>query len=370
MTLYFITSAVLASFILVVVLVNIIFGPVMQKAPEIIDEPSVSLLVPARDEEQNISNCLAGLLNQNYSNFEILVLDDHSTDRTAEIVKTFSNKSDKITLLRSEPLPEGWNGKNWACHQLGERATGHYLIFTDADVRHHPNALQYTLGWMQEYQLGMFTAFPQQITETFGEKLLVPLMEVILYSALPLWLICKSKMPSLSAANGQWIAFSKDAYLALGGHRSVRNSITEDLALAKEAKKNGIAVLSAAGTSVLSTRMYRSFAEATEGFSKNLYGILPTFPTGFFLVLTAIFSVTLLPFILLFSTGSQGWLVMLMGWNYLVRFLLAVSYKHPIFISTILHPLGIVVLCYLSIRSFRTVRSNRVVWKGRQLLAE
>jgi len=370
MTLFSVFSLSVLGILLIIALINSFWGPFMKNAPTITDSPKVSVLIPARDEERNIGACLASLSAQNYSDYEILVLDDHSTDRTSEIVAEYSKQNNSIGRVYGAILPDGWTGKNWACHQLSQIATGDYLIFTDADTQHHPDVIRKTVGWMQHHKLGMFTAFPQQITTTLPEKLIVPLIELILYASLPLWLILKSGRTSLAAANGQWIAFSREAYYTLGGHVSVYSEIVEDIAFARLAKRLGIRVIGAAGTDILFTRMYHSHQEISEGLSKNLYGIFPRNSMGFFTVIIDIFALTVLPFLLLIITGFSLMLIIIVGMNLMLRLILAIRFRHPLAISLIFHPVAMTVLLLLAVRSYRLVRSHRAVWKGRKLVTE
>jgi len=327
----------------------------------------ISMLIPARNEEKNIGRCLESLKSQNYPNYEVIVLDDQSEDNTSQIVKNWQTKFSNLQLVHGKSLPAGWSGKNWACHQLSEVAQGEYFIFADADTRQHPNALRDTIGWMQQYRAGIFSAFPQQITQTFAEKLLVPLIDVILYASLPLWSIYKSRFPSMIAANGQWLAFHKETYKKLGGHQHIKNKVVEDLAIARLAIRRGIRVLSVAGTARIYTRMYRSFAEIWDGFSKNMYGIFSTKKVLFFATLTGIFLLSVFPFGLLFMPEFKIYTLLLIGLNFFIRFLLALKYKHPLLLSTLLHPVAMIFLLAIAVNSFYSVRTNQVVWKNRKV---
>ena len=219
--------------ILFIAIFNAFTAPMLKKRLPLLDHPSVSVLVPARNEERNIADCLEGLIAQNYRDFEIIVLNDHSVDRTAELVNKYGTLDARIKLIEGKPLPEGWTGKNWACHQLSQEARGEILLFTDADNRHATDAIANTVGWMQKLNLGLFSAFPQQITVTLPEKLVIPVVDMFVYAALPLWLTYYAHSPSLSAANGQWIAFTQEAYQQIGGHQEVRNKVVEDVELSR-----------------------------------------------------------------------------------------------------------------------------------------
>lgn len=364
---YIIPAMFVLILLLGITLYNILRGPELRNSPDLKSYPMVSVLIPARNEEKNIGRCLESLHSQDYPNFEIIVLDDQSEDNTASMIKFWQTKFPKLKLVHGKTLPAGWTGKNWACHQLSEVAQGDYSIFADADTRHHPDAIRDTIGWMQQYQTGVFSAFPQQVTQTFAEKLLVPLLDVILYASLPLWSIYSSRFPSMTAANGQWLAFRKKIYKKLGGHELVKNEVVEDLAIVRLAKRQRIRVLSTTGTDRIYTRMYRSFSEIWDGFSKNMYGIFSTKKVLFFSTLTGIFLLSVFPFGLLFLPEFQMFALFLIGLNFLIRFLLALKYKHSLLLSTFLHPVAMMLLLAMAVNSFYTVRTNQIVWKNRKV---
>ncbi|NTV17690.1 MAG: glycosyltransferase, partial [Chlorobiaceae bacterium] len=245
--------------------------------------PLVSVLVPARNEELNIERCVRSLLRQNYAPFEILVLDDGSTDATPELLGRLVKESNgQLRVLQGEPLPEGWHGKSWACSQLGHLAKGELLLFTDADTMHAPDSLHRTVGAMQESGADMLSLMPHQELYSFWEKLVVPLVHVILMCYLPIGLVRKSRNPAFCFANGQFILFRREFYDRIHGHEAVRNALVEDVWLCKAVKKAGGSVVAFNGSDVVSCRMYRNFKEIWEGFSKNLYAALGYSTTGLF----------------------------------------------------------------------------------------
>lgn len=230
----------------------------------------ISVLIPARNEANNIGNLLEDILNQEYSNFEIVVFNDQSTDNTAQIVEEFVSKSNKIKLVNSEGLPDMWMGKNYACHKLSENASGEFLLFVDADVRMEKNVLKDAIGYIKEKKTDLLTIFPIQIMTSFGERIVVPLMNQILLSLLPLPLVRLSKFTSLSAANGQFMLFKAVTYRKFYPHHFFRHSKVEDIEIARylKSKKHKIEVL--VSIPGLSCRMYDGFKSAIEGFSKNV----------------------------------------------------------------------------------------------------
>ncbi len=229
--------------------------------------PRVSLLVPARDEAARLSHTLPGLLAQPAA--EILVLDDSSRDPTAEVVGNAAAGDPRLRLLTGAPVPPGWVGKNWACQQLADAATGDLLVFCDADVTLRPGAL--AAAWVHLHRQGsdVFSVFPRQHTGTLAERLLVPLIDENLLAFLPHGLL-EMPVPAAAVANGQFLVFRRAAYHAVGGHRAVAGHIVEDLALARRTRRIGLKLGLALGGSLVGARMYDGYASAVRGLGKSL----------------------------------------------------------------------------------------------------
>lgn len=260
---------VFASAQLIVSLVNLIFSQPFPKS-KLQLQPLVSVLIPARNEEKNISNILDDLKNQKYNNLEIIIFDDESTDKTAEIVSAKSQTDERIILINSEGLPKGWLGKNFACHSLAKQAKGEFMLFLDADVRVGSNIIIDTITQLRKHNLSLLSIFPKQKMHSWGERITVPNMNFILLSLLPLVLVRSSKRPSLSAANGQFMLFESLAYKKLLPHEKMRSKKVEDIEIAKFFKKEGLKIACLTGKEEISCRMYKSFREAVNGFSKNV----------------------------------------------------------------------------------------------------
>jgi chlorobactene glucosyltransferase len=171
------------------------------KIPE--KKPYLSVLIPARNEETNIARCVHSLLVQDYPNFEILVLDDQSDDATPEILCRLAAHEPRLTALAGQALPEGWIGKNWACHQLARQARGELLLFTDADTVYQPNALSALVAAVFGEQADVLTGFPDQVMQTWGERLTVPFFSWAFLTFTPLALAYRLRLPSLSSGVGQ-----------------------------------------------------------------------------------------------------------------------------------------------------------------------
>ncbi len=240
------------------------------QGPGTAEHPFVSLLVPARNEATIIANTVQGLLVQDYHRFELLILDDHSEDDTAAIAQAAARDDVRFRLLTGADLPPGWLGKNWACHQLSQAATGDLLVFTDADVRWQPDALAALVCLAQQQSSDLLAVWPTQQTETWAERLVVPLMALAALGYLPLPLVHHTRFAAFAAANGQCLAFRRPAYEAVGGHARVRDQIVEDIAFARRIKSAGLRLRMADAAGLITCRMYNNWPEVRDGYAKNI----------------------------------------------------------------------------------------------------
>ena len=230
----------------------------------------VSVLVPARNEAGQIGSTVEHLLAQEGVDFEVLVLDDHSSDGTGKAAQEAGRGDARLRVIAGKALPPGWGGKNWACHQLAGEARGAWLVFTDADVRWSPGALRALIGWGERSRADMLTVWPTQETRTWGERLVVPLMALTVWGYLPVLAVHWIPWPVFSAANGQCLVFRRGAYERVGGHQAARGAIVEDMALAWKIKASGGRLRMADGAGMIACRMYRGWQEVRDGFAKNI----------------------------------------------------------------------------------------------------
>ncbi|RME09745.1 MAG: glycosyltransferase [Ardenticatenia bacterium] len=233
--------------------------------------PSVAVLVPARNEAATIERCVRSLLAQTYPDAHIYVLDDNSTDATPEILQNLAHGTERLTVLRGQPLPPGWLGKPWACWQLAHATTADVLVFIDADTWHAPTMLSHLVAALIESQAHLLSVFPRQETRTLAEKLSVPLIPWSLLTHFPLAVAQRFHFPIGAAAIGQVLTMPRAAYERVGGHAVVRQEVAEDMALARHVDRLGLRWALWDGTAVASCRMYRSARDVWEGFGKNLF---------------------------------------------------------------------------------------------------
>lgn len=232
--------------------------------------PMVSILIPARNEEENIFNILSDILRQDYKNYDVIVCDDNSSDSTSDVVISFSKKEPAIRLIRSDFLPAGWLGKNRACHSLATLAKGEYMLFLDADVRIGNGLIGNAIDYASKYKLSLVSIFPKQIFLTSGEKMTIPNMNFILLSLLPLVLVRNSGTPSLAAANGQFMLFRSDDYRKILPHELMKDRKAEDIEISRLFKIRKKKVACLVGDDSIKCRMYNGFRESINGFSKNV----------------------------------------------------------------------------------------------------
>jgi hypothetical protein len=231
--------------------------------------PRVSLLIPARDESATISDCLDGALASENVELEVLVGDDHSTDATAAIVSSWAARDRRVRLVRIGPLPAGWCGKQHACWQLAQAASSPWLVFIDADVRLHPAALSDLVTHAAEHRIDLLSGFPRQITGTWLERLVIPLMHFVLLGFLPLARMRHTNDAACSAGCGQLFVAQRAAYFVADGHRAVRGTLHDGLMLPRAFRRAGRHTDLVDVTALAACRMYRTTAEVCSGLAKN-----------------------------------------------------------------------------------------------------
>ncbi|MCB8929008.1 MAG: glycosyltransferase [Ardenticatenaceae bacterium] len=343
---------------------NFLFFPRL-KATQLAQQPKLSILIPARNEAVVIGQTIRALLAQTVTNFELILLDDQSDDGTGAIATQAANGDARFRLLSGTPLPPGWLGKNWACHQLSQAATGEYLLFADADVRWAPNALAALLALAQTEQADLLTVWPTQQTETWPERLVVPLMSFAILCYLPILPVHYTNLPAFAAANGQCLLFRREAYEKVGGHTAVHNNVIEDVALAKAIKAHKLRLRMADGNRLVSCRMYQNWPEVRAGFAKNiLAGHGNSIP---FLLLSTVFHwiIFLFPW-LWFATTLDVWPLGLGLAGVVLRGGTAV-FTHQRPLDALLMPISVLMMTRIAFQSIQWQRHGTAEWKGRRL---
>jgi chlorobactene glucosyltransferase len=338
--------------------------------------PFVSIIVPARNEELNIGTCLASLCGSDYPAFEILVVDDRSRDRTAEIVSTLSRENAaELTLIEGKPLPPGWFGKPWACWQGAEAAKGSLLLFTDADTVHGPDLLAQAVEGLEREGADAYTIIGRQIMGSFWEQVLQPQFFFLLAARYPgAGKPRKRRHWKHAIANGQYLLFKRDVYEKCGGHSAVAGEVVEDLRLAQLLTHGGWTLM-VRGSEGLRTRMYRSLGGLVEGWSKNVTTAArqTTAPwlLPIILPLSALTGTTLWlipPSVSVWSLATSGpgqlltWGLLATGISVVIWVRVSILLRGNPFVG-FLYPLGALVGLYIFFKSWRG--GNRIRWKER-----
>jgi len=328
-----------------------------------ISTPKVSVLIPARNEERNIGKLLAALQQQDYPELEVIVCNDHSTDQTEEILNGFAGEESRFHWFMGEKLPADWLGKNFACHQLAQKASGEILLFLDADVELNPDAIRKAVAFFQQKKLALLSVFPQQKMQSLGEWTTVPVMNWILQSLLPMILVQKTRFASLSAANGQFMLFDAKEYQKFRWHERVKNENVEDIRIARLVKTSGLKMAVLLGNRDVYCRMYDQLDEAVAGFSRNIHEYFGGSRAAMFLFW---FIVCFGPFIVFFA--MEEWFFCLFVPLVVVnRMAVAWAGRKNVFASAALHPLqmlGFTAIVFTNV--FRRMKKE-TEWKGRKI---
>ncbi|MCX7854805.1 MAG: glycosyltransferase [Anaerolineae bacterium] len=366
--------AVFLGILLVIALTNLLALRRLGTYPRPPRFPRVSVLVPARNEESVIGDCVRSLLAQDYPDFEVLVLDDGSTDGTGDVLAALAREDGRLRVLSGRPLPEGWLGKHWACQQLADAATGELLLFTDADTVHHPQALRLGVSALLAEQADLMSGFLRQRLLTWGERLTVPTIFWCFFSFLPLTLAHRVRAPALSLTNGQWMFFARSAYQAVGGHAAVRDHPVDDIALGQRVKAQGLRWRIVDVGDFVSCRMYSGFRAALEGFTKNLFAVFDFRLAEYLFVWVWMTLVTVEPLVVsvLWPLGVgrdlfSFWPALVAVGEMLALWTIAMArLRFPLYLA-LLYPVQILLLVFIALRSLFWTATGRATWKGRTL---
>ncbi len=345
---------------------NEVFWP--RGRPDTTFEQSVSVLIPARNEARNIEKAVRGVFSGELQPDELIVYDDGSTDDTPNILARLRSEFPRLRVENGIGLPTGWVGKPHACHRLASFAKGDVLLFLDADVVLHPQGLKHLASIFKNHKAELVTAVPRQVTQTFVEKLILPLLHLTYTSWLPLPLIWLTNDPRFLAANGQVLAISRETYDAIGGFEAIKHEVVDDMAICRLAKSAKRRVVFADGHHIASCRMYQSPKEVWEGFSKNLYSGIGAHPLALLVVVALYVTTFVLPYLALIASF---WLPQLLlpslvgvGINLALRLILAVRHGHPL-LSVLLHPVGVLGLMAIAFNSYLWHVRGSISWSGR-----
>ena len=342
----------------------IITNPPMITPPPEVPCPAVSVIIPARNEEDSLGVCLESLVQQQGIAFEIIVVDDHSTDRTREIATSFP----QVKVIEADPLPPGWTGKANAVTCGAREARGSWLLFTDADTVHKLGSLARAVREATERGVALLSYSPEQEVHSFVEKSVMPVIFAELASRYKPAEVSNPNSEA-AAANGQYILISRAAYDAIGGHAAVAGSLLEDVELARAVKRSGQKIFFRLGTDQVRTRMYRTTTQLIEGWTKNLVLLFPS-PIQLASLRAAEFTAIWTSGLLALAFFWRGNLALaacaaLLCATLKLFFLRRIFRAHFACGSNILAIFGLPFFAYLLLRSVISYRQGRVAWKGR-----
>ena len=348
--------------------------------------PHVSLLIPARNEAASIYDCIASALASTGVDLEVIVLDDYSDDQTAQIARGLAARDPRVRVLSAPELPAGWCGKQHACWQLSKLATYDILVFIDADVRLEPQGLARTAAFLMQSEADLISGIPRQVTRTPAERLLLPLIHFVMLGFLPIWRMRATRSPAYGAGCGQLFATTRQAYIRSGGHRAIRHSLHDGVALPRAFRRLNLITDIFDATDVASCRVYHGAGEVWRGLAKNAAeGLASPGAIGTWTLL--LLGGQVLPWLLLaagicVATGMLGanppqWLAdfalptflaamslaCLSG--VLVRLAAARRFAQPA-AASLLHPLSVTVLVLIQWFAFgRLILRRPASWRGR-----
>jgi glycosyltransferase involved in cell wall biosynthesis len=321
----------------------------------------VSILIPARNEEENIVLLLESIRRQDYKDYEVIIYDDESSDRTYAICASFAELDGRFRVIKGGELPPEWLGKNYACHQLAKKAKGSYFLFLDADECVSPGLINSAVHRMKLYNLSLLSLFSNQDMQTRGEKATVPLLHYLLLNLLPIRLVFLTKSPAIATACGQFMFFDADTYREHHWHELVKEKIVEDAEIMRLIKLKSYRGEVLLANGMIHCRMYKHYGEALDGFSKNALAAFNYSIAGLLVYILVMIGG---PMIVL-MTLNPNLIFFMAGLIALSRVMISLASGQSVFYNLLLHPVqmfNLTLIAFLSIQKYLT-RTNS--WKGR-----
>lgn len=332
----------------------------------------VSILVPARNEASRITPTLRSLLAQEgLPDMEILVLDDGSTDGTGDVVRQVVGADPRVKVIDGpdDLPPPGWLGKSWACHRLAQEATGDVLVFVDADVQLSARAIASTVHQMRQGALELLSPYPRQVAVSRAERVTQPLVVWSWVTALPIRITERSHYPSMAAAVGQFLVVDARAYRISGGHSAVSDMILEDVGVLRALKRAGFAGAPADGSAVASCRMYTSWPEIYDGYTKSVWSAVQPTPVAYALVTVMTLAYVAPPVFAVLGPGraTRAWGIAGYASGVLGRYVVARRTGERIWPDVLAQPASVATFAGLILASLKRHRDGNLTWRGRPL---
>jgi glycosyltransferase involved in cell wall biosynthesis len=352
-------SVALNAFLLAMAIFNAI--TIIRPRAQSSSNSSFSILVPCRNEAENVSELVVTLGALDHSRYEVIFIDDNSTDGTGELLRQAIRNHPAMKVVSAAPLPDNWMGKPWALSQGLSHATHDYIVTVDADVRLAPDALSAMDAVLQRTGSDFLSPYPAQIAETLTERLIQPLLQWTWMTTVPLRLAMRSARPSLAVANGQFLFIKKSALVSIGGFNSIQSSVLDDIDLARVLVRSGFKGGVCDGSAIASTRMYASFAEIRAGYGKSMStgfgGIIGSLALALVMAISAV-----VPFIYSIAGSSIATAALLLVLT--SRIVSAIS-SRSLLIDGLLHPISALFFIFLLIYS--NLFHSKITWKGRSI---
>jgi len=373
---YYYAMIAVAAYFFLMAAANILEMKIRTTPPSVKDGPAVSVLIPARNEQHSIERCVNSLRNQDYRDYEILILDDNSEDGTYGIIEKIAEEDKRVKVFKGEPLPADWYGKPFALEQLVRRAGGEILLITDADTVHSPTSVSWAVTNMEAAGADLLSGYAGQILKSFGERVTVPLIFFLTSFLIPMFLNRFVRFGYFSLAVGQYIAVKKEVFIKTGGFTSVKNKTSEDVFFARHVKQCGYKTEFLDISGQVFCRMYDGYAAGIRGIGKNIYDFFYKNPAPLILNALAIFFFFCLPFPVL--TASLALSLSGLANGAFVPHLIAVHVLHTLtwlvifwgrrisWYNALAWPVMYFNLLFMVLWSFfRTLSGRGFVWKGR-----
>ncbi len=336
--------------------------------------PRISVLVPARDEEEQIGPCVKSLLSQDYPNFQVIVLDDNSSDRTGQILEELGRSDARLKVIKGGPLPPDWLGKHWACHQLYLASDGEILLFTDSDTIHSADTLRCAVSAMLEEKADMISIMPRHILKSLAEKLVMPIFALGVFAVVPLRARFRPRKITTLSSSGKLMMFRRKSYEACGGFEAIRQNVLDDLQLPQRIMMAGLRYRIFDGTNNVACRMYHNLKEIHQGLTKNMFAAydynVPLFCLTWLWIIFAMWE----PIIVLWiykvpeypPSLSLGLSAISIIGTLLIWCMYYQRFKFPLYMI-IFYPVSAVMMAAISASSMVLTLSGRATWKDRKL---
>ena len=325
----------------------------------------VAILIPARNEENSITSSVQSALNQDLlENFDVVVLNDGSTDATSEKLSALTHS--KLRVINGEAeLPQGWLGKNWACHRLSKSVDADFLVFIDSDVTLEPLAVASAINALTSNKLHLVSPYPRQLAPTFLARIVQPLLQWSWLTTVPLRITLSTRRASLAVANGQFLVCRKDSYLTSGGHEGIKGEVLDDIELLRSFYRNGFTGCVIDGSDIATCQMYETNQALVSGYSKSLWKAFGG-PIGSLFVNAIFLFVYVFPLIGFF-VDEVALAALGLAFGIAGRLVSARTSNGKNLTDSLLHPISIVTFSVLNLISWQRHLAGTNTWKSRDL---